>query len=97
MTDASYEGVAAKEKLVGYARTKGLLTDADFQREDAREFWERMRGANNPAASPRAVDIHDHDPSDPIYGWDWDGTDGYFVTDSDPTDAAWHPAITASA
>ncbi|TDD68362.1 hypothetical protein E1262_16310 [Jiangella aurantiaca] len=84
--------VAAKAKLATFARTKGLLTDTDFQREDAREFWNRVQAANVSAHSPRAVDIHDHDARDKIYGWDWDGTDGYFVTDPDPTDAAWHPA-----
>ena len=47
--------------------------------------------SNRPTHIPQAVDIHDSDPRDSIYGWDWDGTDGYFLTDVDPTDPRWHP------
>lgn len=84
--------VAAKQKLTGYARIKGLLTDADFQREDATEFWARLEASRPAAAPPIVVDIHDSDPRDSIFGWDWDMVDGYVVTDVDPTDEIWHPA-----
>jgi hypothetical protein len=74
--------LAAKRKATIFFQKKGLLSEKDFKREDI----DAMLGADDYPGGGRVVNIHDSDPKDSIYAWDFDGVDAYYITNPDATD-----------
>ena len=68
--------LAQQKKLAWVANRKRVaLVDVDIETVPVNprcpQSW-LVRGPGARRNSPEATDIHDNDPTDPVYGWDWD-------------------------